>query len=195
MRQISAVNSGAYILRETTGTSGLEQTLRSAVEALAHWNIPHLVAGGLAVQEHGYFRVTLDADIIVPDVLEAVEFLTADLSGPFVRYQGCEDTVQDRRNGVLINFLPAGRAFGKNSKILFPQPTEVSEQPRFVTLEQLIALKLDSWAGSPTRRHKDKSDVIELIKALKLPRDLVIVEPVSQLYVETWEALHAEPER
>lgn len=194
MRQITSVNSGAYILRETTGTSGIEQTLRSAVEALAHWDIPHLVAGGLAVQEHGYFRVTLDADIIVPDVLEAVEFLTADLSGPFVRYKGCEDTVQDRRNGVFINFLPAGRAFGKNSKIMFPNPTEVSDQPRFVTLEQLIALKLDSWSGSPTRRHKDKSDVIELIKALKLPREFAVAEAVRPLYVETWDALRAETE-
>jgi len=191
--QITTVNSGAYILRETTGTSGIEQTLRSAVEVLAHWDIPHLVAGGLAVQEHGYFRVTLDADIIVPDVLEAVEFLTADLSGPFVRYQGCEDTVQDRRNGVFINFLPAGRAFGKNCKIMFPEPASVSDQPQFVTLEQLIALKLDSWVNSPTRRHKDKSDVIELIKALKLPRELAIAEPVRPLYVETWDALSAEP--
>lgn len=195
MRQFSTVNSGAYILRETTGTSGLERTLRSAVEVLAHWDIPHLVAGGLAVQEHGYFRVTLDADIIVPDVLEAVEFLTADLSGPFVRYQGCEDTVQDRRNGVFINFLPAGRAFGRNCQVMFPEPRSVSDQPQFVTLEQLIALKLDSWVNSPTRRLKDKADVVELIKELKLPRDLPVAEPVRHLYVETWDALRAEPER
>jgi len=181
-------------LRETTGTSGLDQTLRSAVEILAHFKIPHLVAGGLAVQEHGYFRVTLDADIIVPDVQEAVEFITADLSGPFVNYKGCEDTVQDRRNGVFINFLPAGRAFGRNSTVMFPNPVSVSDVPQFLSLEQLIALKLDSWVNSPNRRHKDKSDVIELIKCLVLPRDLAIDETVRHLYVETWDALAAEPE-
>jgi hypothetical protein len=172
----------------------LEQTLRAAVEILARFETPHLVAGGLAVQEHGYFRVTLDVDIIVPDVMDALEELTADLTGPFARYQACNDTVRDRRNGVLVNLLPAGGAFGKNPKFMFPIPTRVSDQPQFVTLEQLIALKLDSWSSSPTRRHKDKSDVIELIKALELPRDLAIPEPVRELYVETWVALRAESE-
>lgn len=186
------MNSGAYILRETTGTSGLDLTLKSAVEILAHFEIPHLVAGGLAVQEHGYFRVTLDADIIVPDVQEAAEFITADLTGPFVNYKGCEDTVQDRRNGVFIKFLPAGRAFGKNSTVMFPHPKTVCDVPQFVTLEELIALKLDSWVNSPNRRHKDKSDVIELIKCLALPRDLAIDETVCHLYTEAWDALKAE---
>ena len=42
-------NEGAYLLRENTGTSGLEETTRTAVAVLAHWNIPHLIAGGIAV--------------------------------------------------------------------------------------------------------------------------------------------------
>jgi hypothetical protein len=63
-------NPGAYILRETTGTNHVAETLRRAVECLAHWDIPHWVVGGLAVQEHGYYRVTIDVDIVVPDVLE-----------------------------------------------------------------------------------------------------------------------------
>ena len=188
------MDSGAFTLREMTGTSGLEASLRRAVEVLAHWDIPHLVAGGVAVQEHGYYRVTLDVDIIVPDVQEAVEFLTADLSGPFVRYDGLEDTVQDRNNSVLVNFLPAGKAFGKKCTVLFPNPEKVSDKPQFISLEQLIALKLDSWVNSPTRRLKDKSDVIELIKLLKLPRDIAINKSVSQLYVEAWDALQADPE-
>ncbi|HZV35194.1 MAG TPA: hypothetical protein VFB72_11530, partial [Verrucomicrobiae bacterium] len=73
----------AYLLRENTGTTGLEQTARKAAETLAHFDVPHLIVGGFAVQEHGYPRLTIDLDIVVPDVLEAVEFLTADLSGPF----------------------------------------------------------------------------------------------------------------
>ncbi|HOW63643.1 MAG TPA: hypothetical protein P5186_00015 [Candidatus Paceibacterota bacterium] len=63
---------GAYLLRETTGTSGLEQTLLSAIEILTHHGVPHLVVGGLAVQEHGYFRVTTDCDLVVPDILDAL---------------------------------------------------------------------------------------------------------------------------
>jgi hypothetical protein len=184
---------GASILRETTGTSGLELTLRCAVEILAHRNVAHFVVGGLAVQEHGYFRVTIDCDLVVPDVLEAVEFLTADLAGPFVRYPGCEDTVKDKRNGVIINLLPAGRVLKQGCKVPFPEPREVVDTPCFVSLEKLISLKLDSWSNSPSRRLKDKADVIELIKALHLPRELAVDEAVRPLYFETWDALAAEP--
>jgi hypothetical protein len=183
---------GAHILRENTGTSGLEQTLRSAVEILARHGIPHLVVGGLAVQEHGYFRVTIDCDIVVPDVVDAVELLTADLSGPFDRLAGCEDTVKDKRNGVLINLLPAGRVLKAGCKVPFPLPEEVWDQPRFVSLEKLLSLKLDSWSNSPNRRHKDKTDVIELIQAHHLPRELAVDEAVRALYLETWDALAAE---
>ena len=57
-------NRSAYLLRENTGTTGVELTARTAVEILAHWNVPHLVVGGLAVQEHGYERVTIDVDLV-----------------------------------------------------------------------------------------------------------------------------------
>jgi hypothetical protein len=88
----------AYLLRENTGTTGLERTARAVAEALAHFDIPHLIVDGLAVQEHGYPRLTLDVDIVVPDVLEAAEFLTADLSGPFSRVPGVHDRLIDRRS-------------------------------------------------------------------------------------------------
>jgi hypothetical protein len=187
-------NGGALHLRETTGTSGLDLTVRDAVFVLAHHLVPHLIAGGLAVQEHGYYRVTLDADIIVPDVLEAADLLTADLSGPFERYPGCEDTVRDRRNEVLIHLMPAGRTYKAACKVPFPMPTAVSDVPQYVSLAKLISLKLDSWVNSPNRRHKDKTDVIELIKTLHLPRDLAVDNAISHLYLETWDALQQEPE-
>jgi hypothetical protein len=74
----------------------------------------------------------------------------------------------------------------------FPQLGKVSEQLQIVKLEELIALKLDSWAGSPARRLKDKADVNELILRRKLPRDLVVNPVVRALYTETWDALQAE---
>lgn len=183
---------GAFFLRETTGTSGLERTLHDAVFILAHHLVPHLVVGGLAVQEHGYFRVTLDCDIVVADVLDAVELLTADLSGPFARVAGAQDTVKDTRNGVLVNLLPAGQVLKQGCQVAFPLPQIVSDRPSFVPLAKLVSLKLDSWSNSPTRRHKDKTDVIELIKALHLPRDFTVDEPVRALYLATWDALASE---
>ena len=186
------MNQSAFILREATGTSGLVGSARDAVAVLAEHDIPHLIVGGLAVQEHGYPRLTIDVDIVVPDVLEAVEFLTASLTGPFYRVPKVEDRVEDRRNGVEIDLLPAGKVLKRGCKIPFPQPAKVAEQIQFVSLEDLISLKLDSWSGSPVRRHKDKTDVIELIKYRNLPRNLAINPAVRALYLETWDALQAE---
>ena len=186
------MNESAYILREATGTSGLVQSARDAVAVLADHDIPHLIVGGLAVQEHGYPRTTIDVDIVVPEVLEAVEFLTASLTGPFYRIPKFQDRVEDRRNGVKIDLLPAGRVLQRGCKVPFPQPGKVTEQLQIVTLEELISLKLDSWAGNPTRRLKDKADVVELIKHRRLPRDLAVSSIVRARYLETWDALQAE---
>jgi hypothetical protein len=162
------------------------------VELLADHDIPHLIVGGIAVQEHGYPRTTIDVDIVVPDVLEAVEWLTASLTGPFFRVQGVDDRIEDRRNGVLVDLLPAGRVLKRGCKVPFPQPGKPSGQLQFVKLEDLISLKLDSWAGSPNRRLKDKADVNELILRRKLPRVLAVDPAVAALYLETWDALQAE---
>jgi hypothetical protein len=185
-------NQAAYILRENTGTSGLVESARAAVVLLAEHDIPHLIVGGLAVQEYGYPRVTIDVDIVVPDVLEAVEWLTAIVTGPFFRVPQFQDRVEDRRNGVLIDLLPAGRVLKRGCKVPFPQPTKVAEQFQIVPLEELLSLKLDSWNNSPNKQIKDKSDVVELILRRQLPRDLVIHPSVRTLYTETWNAIQAE---
>jgi hypothetical protein len=150
------------------------------------------VVGGLAVQEHGYPRVTIDVDIVVPDVLEAVEWLTAGLTGPFYRVPEVQDRVEDRRNGVMVDLLPAGRILRRGCKVPFPQPSKVAEQLQIISLEELISLKLDSWADNPTRRLKDKADVVELIKHRNLPRDLAVNPAVRAHYLETWDALRNE---
>ena len=121
-----------------------------------------------------------------------MEFLTANLSGPFYRLPGIEDRVEDRRNGVEIDLLPAGKVLKRGCKIPFPQPVKVAEQFQIVSLEELLSLKLDSWANSPNKRLKDKSDVVELILRRKLPRDLAVNPAVRALYTETWDALQAE---
>jgi hypothetical protein len=189
---VAVRNQAAYLLRENTGTSGVVQTARTAAATLAQHEIPHLIVGGIAVQEHGYPRVTIDVDMVVPDVLEAVEFLTADLSGPFARVRGCHDRLEDRRNGVFLDLLPAGRVLKRGCKIPFPQPTRAVDDLQIIPLEELVSLKLDSWASSPSRRLKDKADVTELILRRKLPRDLAVAPAVRPLYLETWDALQAE---
>src|SRR5437762_4220772 len=64
----------AMELWEGTGTAVVE-TARAVSSLLAEHGIPVLIAGGVAVQLHGYPRVTVDVDIVVPDVQKAREFL------------------------------------------------------------------------------------------------------------------------
>src|SRR5258708_32262520 len=101
-------NQDAYLLRENTGTSGVVETARTAVSVLADHDIPHLIVGGIAVQEHGYPRGTVDVDIVVPDVLVAVDWLTASVTGPFYTDRDWPGRLEERRNGALIDLLPAG---------------------------------------------------------------------------------------
>jgi len=183
---------GAFCLREDTGTSSLEQTARSVAEVLCHHGIAHLIVGGLALQEHGYYRTTTDVDVVVGDVFEAVDVLTADLSGPFRPITGRQDGVRDRRNDAVVDVLPGGQVVKAGCKVPFPMPTEVTDRPKVVGLPDLISLKLDSWANSPTNRLKDKADVVELIKARTLPRDFAVLPQVRLHYEETWDALKAE---
>ena len=191
-RLCTVTDTAAYLLRENTGTSGVVETARTAVGVLADHDIPHLIVGGLAVQEHGYPRVTIDVDIVVPDVFEAVEWLTASVTGPFYTVPEWPGRLEDRRIGVFVDLLPAGRVLKRGCKVPFPEPTKVAEELQIISLEELISLKLDRWAGSPNKRLKDKADVNELILRRKLPRDLAVKPAIRDLYLETWDALQAE---
>ena len=115
----SVTNSGAYFcVRRPARTTA--ETLRRAVELLAHWDIPHLAVGGLAVQEHGYYRVTIDVDIVVPDVLEADEFLTADLTGPFERPPDDKAVCATGRMACYSIFCPRAECFNGDATFHFP---------------------------------------------------------------------------
>ena len=92
----------------------------------------------------------------------------------------------------MIDLLQAGKVLKRGCKVPFPLPTVASDLLQIVGLEKLISLKLDSWASSPLRRHKDKTDVIEIILRRKLPRDLAVDAAVWQFYLETWDGLKAE---
>ena len=186
------IETEAYVLREQTGTTGVLQAARTATAALAHFDIPHLIVGGIAVQEYGYPRVTIDADIVVPDVLEAAELATSDIAGPLQRVSGVQDKLRDVRTGVFIDLLPAGGIVKKGCQVPFPKPSVVSDQLQLVTLEELISLKLDSWINSPLRRLRDETDVVELIIRRRLPRTLKLHQAVLASYLKLWDGIQNE---
>jgi len=96
------------------------------------------------------------------------------------------------RSGGKIDLLPAGKVLRRGSKVPFPEPQTVATVPQFVSLPELVSLKLDSWSTSPLSRLKDKADVVELIKHRNLPRDLAVAPAVRQLYEELWDGLKTE---
>jgi len=182
------MNPKAAHFRKLSGNTPLEGTLRKAVSALAFYNIPHLVCGGFAVQEYGYARFTGDVDLIVPNVSEAREKLL--ISG-FKENPGSSMTVTDRRTKAEVDLLPGGNKVGPGPLNL-PIPTVVSEEPQFLTLEELLEIKLSSYMGTPTGRARDLGDVVELIKINSLPRDFAVDTRVKAAYEKVWDGLAAE---
>ncbi len=186
MAAIVQFNREAEFLREASGSTPIKQTLLKALKVLKLFNIPHYVCGGFAVQEHGYARMTVDVDIIVPDVQTARERLA--MNG-FRENAGSAMTVTDRETKVEIDVLPGGGKVGPGP-LPFPMPSQVSEQPQILTLTDLISMKLSSWMGSPIDRARDYSDVVELVKKNRPPRDLAVDPKVRDQYRAIWDGLN-----
>ena len=53
MKTAAEFGRQAAFLREASGSTDIEKTLRKAVRVLKLFQIPHYVCGGFAVQEHG----------------------------------------------------------------------------------------------------------------------------------------------
>lgn len=176
-------NKRARFLRKVTGSTDLERTMLKAIKALSFYGIPHLIAGGLAVQEQGYPRFTVDVDIIVPDVKDAREKLS--ISG-FAENPGSSMTLTDRTTKVTIDLLPGGGKLSLGTTVPLPMPTTVSIEPQIIPLDTLINVKLSA------NRLKDLADVAELIKNNSLRRDFVVAGAVKLRYEEVWDKAAAE---
>ena len=151
-------------------------TFHKVKSTLDKADISFSICGGLAVSHHGFERYTKDVDIIVNSVNHTKATL---LKNGFVEFSNEEklDAVVDPRTKVKVDLIQAGKTLNANNSVLFPKPVNT-----FVSLPQLISLKLDS------ARAKDVGDVGELIKHNKLPRDLEINPSVKHKYEKIWDA-------
>jgi hypothetical protein len=115
-----------------------------ASQALTRAQVRHLVVGGLAVAANGYPRATLDVDFLVgPEAFDVHEggLVTLRVGVPF------------QVNGVAIDLLSAQADEPFLEAELAAPPGSIAGAPL------LVYLKLKS------PRHKDRTDVIELVKA------------------------------
>jgi hypothetical protein len=138
--------------------------------------IPYAIAGAMALNEHGYQRVTTDVDVL----------LTREGLAQFKsRWLG---------RGVTIDVLIAGEfpGDGKPKPIAFPDPATAGvqgERGRFLPLPTLLELKLASGMTAP-HRLRDLADVLELIRVLDLPRDFAgqLHPYVRETFDELWQS-------
>ena len=162
--------------RSKLGLSSITDTARKAVDCMCGAKIPYVICGGLAVQHYGYARYTSDVDIIVYDVYKAVQALKDSGFKETQYYDALTDS-----NGVRVDLMQGGQKLRPNSRVACPDPGILVAGEAYVSLEELISLKLDA------RRDKDIADVGELIKINGLPKDFPVEDSVKDLYCAKWD--------
>ncbi len=158
--------------------------------------IPHAIVGAMALNEYGYQRVTSDVGVLLtPDGLRRFKELHLG-RGYIEKFPGSKG-MKSTRHGVGIDVLLTGEfpGDGKPKAVRFPDPATLAidgARVSLLPLERLIELKLASGISAP-HRLKDLADVLELVKAAKLPRELEsrLDASVRSKYLELWDAAQA----
>lgn len=176
------------------GEDKVHQALHRIASRLDELGIPYAVAGGMALNAHGFRRATVDVDVLVTSeglqrVHEALEGL-----GYVPPFAGSKN-LRDAESSVRIEFLVTGQfpGDGKPKPVAFPDPAAVGtviDGIRYLNLPTLIELKLASGMTNAGRL-KDLGDVQELIRNLKLEREFAgqLNPYVGAKYTELWDAV------
>jgi hypothetical protein len=180
------------------GRADVHRALVRLIEVLDDAGIPYAIAGAMALNEYGYQRVTTDVDVLV--TREGLAALKARVLGRgyLEKFPGSKG-LRDTENDVTIDVLLAGDypGDGKPKPVVFPDPTIALRGVKgaFLPLPTLIELKLASGMTAP-HRLKDLADVLELVRAASLPRDLAAqLNPyVRDKFIELWEAAQGQDE-
>lgn len=181
------------------GNAEVQHALRKLIAVLARAGIPYAIAGGMALNHHGYHRVTVNVDVLL--TRDGLDRLKHDVLGRgYVEKFPGSKGLRDTEHNVAIDVLLAGEypGDGKPKSIRFPDPALVAvrgEHGAFLPLETLIELKLASGLSAP-HRLKDLADVLELIRAAGLPATLAdrIDPSVRAKYTELWTAAQTRDE-
>jgi hypothetical protein len=171
--------------------SAVFDALRKIAKRLTELNIHYAVVGGMALFRHGLRRFTEDVDILVTrDDLKKIHEALDGLG--YLPPHRHSKNLRDTELGVRIEFLTTGEypGDGKKKPVAFPDPDGVSfdaDGVKYVNLKTLIELKLASGMTNPGRL-RDLSDVLELIKVLRLAAAFSenLHPYVRERYLELW---------
>lgn len=174
------------------GQSPVHAALEALAKLLDEEGIPYAVCGAMALNAWGYERVTNDVDVLMSR--EGLErFKLRALGGGYVEKFAGSKGVKDTVNGVGIDVLLEGEfpGDGKPKPVVFPNPSVAVTRGglRLIPLSRLVELKLASGMTA-AHRLKDLADVLELVKAAKLPLELAATldASVREKYEELWHA-------
>jgi len=173
------------------GTAAVHQAMHKLVIALEELGISYAIVGGMALNEYGYQRVTVDVDVLL--TREGLQrFKDHWLGRGYVEKFPGSRGMRDTELNVTIDVLVTGDypGDGQPKPVQFPDPEKVAIRGRglaLIPLATLIELKLASGISSP-QRMKDLTDVFELIKHAKLGHELAeALDPyVRAKYLELW---------
>jgi hypothetical protein len=174
------------------GQSPVHAALDALATLLEEEGVQFAVCGAMALNAWGFQRVTTNVDVLM--TREGHErFKQRALGRGYVEKFAGSKGVRDTVNGVGIDVLLEGEfpGDGKPKPVVFPNPSVAVQRDglRLIPLAQLIELKLASGM-SAAHRLKDLADVLELVKAAKLPLELgaSLDASVRARYEELWHA-------
>ena len=175
------------------GKDAVHRALEKLVSLLADARIPYALIGGMALNEYGYRRVTVDVDVLL--TREGLEgFKRMHLGRGYVEKFPGSRGMRDTEHGVDVDVVLAGEypGDGKPKPVVFPDPSAAAiegARVRLLPLSKLIELKLASGM-SAAERLRDLSDVLEIIRLQHLSEEFAgLLDPsVRDKFRELWQA-------
>jgi hypothetical protein len=161
-------------------------------ERAAERKLPFLVAGGLAVEVHGYQRKTFDADLVIRredrdtwlELMHEMGFSVFREGPVFLQLNPPEEGDLPPVDLMFMN----SETFSNLATTAIPNPAGPALPP-VISLESLIAMKCHAIRhGHPGRVVKDSDDLIHLFLANRLNpeavewRELVLKFGTEELY-------------
>jgi hypothetical protein len=138
---------------------GREGEVFDALPAIAgrfdELGIPYAVAGAMALDAHGFRRLTVDVDMLVTrDALRVVHD-SLECLGYIPPFAGSKN-FRDSEQRVRVKFLIGGEfpGNGKPNPVAFPDPSDVAieiDGNRCLKLSTLVEMKLASGMTNPAR--------------------------------------------
>lgn len=188
-------------LRFFNGNGMLNDALLRLVRDLERHSIDYAIIGAVALNQHGFQRLTVDIDLLLS--VEGLERFREKLVGLGYRpaFEGARKKFRTAQENIPIDIISAGEfpGDGMPKPVVFPDPAETSiviDGVKTISLEKLIELKLASGMTAGDRL-KDLADVQELIKLKSLDEGFAgkLNEYVRPKYLELYRAVASAKDR